>query len=523
MSFLYTSVVRDAVKTQVKVGNKFMSLPKGKEEGNLAVPRFTLLSSEYPTDIFSRPGTHESKIPKIDYIEHLNLRVAITIASAPVSLVPCERWFEQQDLNDPGNPSVPVQTHYDDTAVANLLTRASNGTQRAIFKTSNFESDPIGKYSAGKPLMPGTHYFYIPLMSTVFANFGGLYLGDMSNELRLALKVPSTIISSGAGTISNTTIQFAVEGHYLSPLDRVLLRKTYQMHAANCTFLQPHRSSKQMTLACGSDQNFIDLSDVRGVISHHMILVRQTGLTNTNNSRARYLNIGDYNDARMALVDNQGVTITGSIPTRFMRQHMSTQFDSDWVSQKPAYFLQYCHNINQALSGTVRGGRYFYPQSGDRIQLTLPPAAVSEVQTVTFSGTPATAGFYRFRFRGEESAYLLGNASVGAMKAAFEAMRGADAANLTVTFSAVASAGTSLTATFSDPQGILEGDVLEIVAGDLFGVSSSTVRSTAGVIGLPASGSYEVTVYSYQIRHAEFTGNLLYSKDISVNPPAHPQ
>jgi hypothetical protein len=523
MSFQYTSVVRDAVKTGVKVGNKFLSLPEGKESGNLAVPRLSWLSSDYPTDIFSRPGSHESKIPKIDLIEHLVIRAALTISTAPVTLVPSERWFEQQDLNDPGNPSVPIQTHYDDTAQANLLTRATNGTQRAIFKTSNIESDTIGKYAPGKPLMPGTHYFYIPLMSTIFANFGGLYLGDMVNELRLVLKVPSTIIASGSGTISNAVIQFGVEGHILNNLDRVLLRKQYQLNAANCLFLQPHRSSKQMTLTCGSDQNYIDLNDVRGVISHHMILVRPSGSTNANNGRARFYNLGDYSDARISLVDNQGTSITGSIPTRYMRQHMSTQFDCDWVSQKPVYLLQYCHNINEAFSGKVRGGRYFFPQSGDRIQLTLPAAATSEVQTVTFSATPASAGFYRFRFRGEESAYLVGNASIGAMKTAFEAMRGVDAANLTVTFSAIASAGSSLTATFNDPQGILEGDLFEIVAGDAFAASASTVRTTAGIVGLPATGAYEVTVFSYQVRMAEFTGNLLYSKDMMVAPPSHTQ
>ncbi|MDR3574553.1 MAG: hypothetical protein P4L50_11865, partial [Anaerolineaceae bacterium] len=201
----------------------------------------------------------------------------------------------------------------------------------------------------------------------------------------------------------------------------------------------------------------------------------------------------------------------------------STQFDNDWVSTKPVYFLQYCENINASINGIVKGGRYFFPQSGDRIQLVLPPAATQEQQTVTFSAAPAAAGFYKIRFRGEESATLVGNATTAQMKAAFEAMRGVAARNLTVSFSAVASAGTSVVATFTDPEGCLDGDLIDFVCYDGFGASSSTARTVAGLPGLPASDTYQVDVYSYQLRNAVFDGRLLYSADTVVAAPAHPQ
>lgn len=523
MSHTYTSVKANVVATKVKVGSKFQSVPEGTQNVQLFVPRVSWLSSEYPTDLFSRPGTYESKIPKIDNAEHLTLRVALTIAGSSVTLVECERWFEQMDLIDPSNPSQPVQTHYDDTAAANLMTRASAGTQRAIFKTSNVEQETIGKYGPAKVIMPGTYYFYIPVMSSVFSNFNGMFLGDMPNELRLSLRVPSTIIASGAGTISSAIIQFGVEGHILNDTDRAIYRNRYQTSSAQAPFLQPHRTTKQVVLACGSDQNFIDLNDVRGVISHHMILIRPVGPTNVSDGRSRYYNIGDAADARIQLVDNQGTSITGSLPSRFMRQHLSTQFDNDWVSTKPVYLLQYCENINRAINGVAKGGRYFFPQSGDRIQFTLPPASTPEQQTVTFSAAPAAAGFYRLRFRGEESATLVGNATPAAMKAAFEAMRGVAARGLTVTFSAAASAGTSLVATISDPEGVLDGDVIEFICYDGFAASSSTARTVAGIPGLPASGTYQVDIYSYQMRTAVFSGTMLYSMDALVAPPSFAQ
>jgi hypothetical protein len=223
-------------------------------------------------------------------------------------------------------------------------------------------------------------------------------------------------------------------------------------------------------------------------------------------------------------VNSQNYSITGSLPTRFLRQHGSAEqgFDNDFASTKPCYLVTYCDSVLEALNGRVKGGRHFANNHGDRLRLTLPTAPVSEVQTVTFSTTPAAAGFYRLQFRGEESATLLGNASTATMAAAFQAMRGVAANNITVVFSAVASAGTSLTATLTDPQGVLDGDMIDILPFDAFAASASTVRTTAGIPGL-ATGTYQVDVYSYMYRTANFTGTQLSSAPLVVPAPSHQQ
>ena len=65
-----------------------------------------------------------------------------------------------------------------------------------------------------------------------------------------------------------------------------------------------------------------------------------------------------------------------------------------------------------------------------------------------------------------------------------------------------------------DPEGTLTGDLVEVIAGDAFAASSVTTRTTAGVPGLAATGSYQVDVYSYVVREAVFNGTALRSEDV---------
>jgi len=508
-----------------KVGNRVQTLPANRAAGQLCVPRVSWLTSQYPNDFLTNKlgQTISSIIPKVDNMEDLDLRIALTIAGGSLTMPACELWFDQQDLYDPNNgSSQPVQTQYDMTALANLFCQTHDSQQRAFFKTSGIESRDTGKYGASMALPPGTHYFYMPLL-TFFRNYGGVFLQDMKDELRLDLKVSSVVPISGAGSIASCKIEFGISGHLLTEADRSEFRRRYFTSASECYFLHPHRSSKQVTLTCGSSENFIDLNDVRGVVSHQLILVRPLGATNANNGKMFWYNIGDAADARIELMDIQGYSITGTLPTRFMRQHQSTQFPNDWISHKPAYIISYCHSVNEALKGEINGGRVFSAQSGDRLRFVLPAAATQEVQTFTQSGTPAAGGWYRFRFRGEESSILVGSANAAAMKAAFEAMRGVAAKNLTVAFSAAASAGASFTATFTDPEGTLDGDLVEVIPGDAFAASSSTARTIAAIPGLPASGTYQVDVFSYVYRTANFSGLAFNSKDLVVQPPRHVQ
>ena len=405
-----------------------------------------------------------------------------------------------------------LQNQFDDSIQANLLNKCSVGRERAIFKTANMESQTNGKYGLAKPLPVGTHTFYIPLLSSIFASFDGVYLEKMEGELSLGLTTPSTIIASGAGQISST-ISFVVEGSQLNDFDRKIYLDRYKLYSVESQYVQPYRSEfLNKTLTAGAANDF-KLDAINGLCSHQMIMVRPTGAygNNTNFASWQLLNLGDSNGASMDLISSSGESrIGGARKTRFMRQHVGIDhMDNDWWSVKPAYHLVYTDSIAGALAGKVDGARFFRATDGDLLRIHLPAAPVSEVQTVTFSSAPAAAGYYAFTYRGETSAFLLGNSSVAVMKATLEAMKCFSSRYVKVTCSAVASAGTSFTITFdADPEGELAGDLVQVVAHDGIAASSSTARTVAAVPGVN-SGVYDVVVYSYCYNVASFNGRKL--------------
>ena len=98
------------------------------------------------------------------------------------------------------------------------------------------------------------------------------------------------------------------------------------------------------------------------------------------------------------------------------------------------------------------------------------------------------------------------------MKATIENMKSFSSKFVTVVCSSVASAGTSFTVTFTDPEGTLvEGDLLEVMTHDGLACSVSTTRTVAGLPGL-TTGTYDIFVYSYVYQIAGYTGKKLVSQ-----------
>ena len=450
MSILYSSVSQSMAKTANvrRIGgvNKSQALPAGQHASQVYLGTYRALNSTYPANMFSSAQKVTSLVPKIDKINHMLFKVEHAVATAPVVLSHANYWFRQIDLRDSASGRI-IQTQYDDTAQANMLNRLSAGREKAVMKTSNIESAAIGKYGLTRELPVGVHTFYVPVLASVFENWGGLYLNDLEGDLAIDITTPSTIIASGAGTIT-TTITFMIEGADLSEADQKFYRDLYARHAAECQFLQPIRTEfYSKVLTAGSSNNYLPLNNVDGLCAYQMLMVRPTGTAGVNAGFAQWklLNLGDYNGAAIDLVSSSGQSIWGkgaAVPTRYIRQHHSVdQMDNDWISQKPVYFLNYSESMNAALAGRINGGYKFSSTDGDQIRLTLPSAPTNEVQTVTFSSVPAATGYYSFRFRGEQSPAILANSSVAVMKATIENMKSFSSKFVTVTCSAIASAG----------------------------------------------------------------------------------
>src|SRR5665647_812624 len=156
-AFQYTAL-RTPVASGLTHNGKQALVQDGQQGAKFSVERTIWLPSTFPTDMFTRPGSYRNEIPNTDYIKHLSMRYAVTI-DAPAVLSPVELWQSQIDIYDPSSPSKPIQTWYDDSMLLNLINRTSPGNQRSMFRTSNIESDPVGKYGTAKVLPAGTHYF----------------------------------------------------------------------------------------------------------------------------------------------------------------------------------------------------------------------------------------------------------------------------------------------------------------------------------------------------------------------------
>jgi hypothetical protein len=96
------------------------------------------------------------------------LRIQHTVSVAPVGLVPVNYWFREMTLSQGAGADL-IQTQYDDSAQANLLTVCTAGREQAIFKSINMESTTSGKYGVTKQLLPGVYTFWVPILSSVFA------------------------------------------------------------------------------------------------------------------------------------------------------------------------------------------------------------------------------------------------------------------------------------------------------------------------------------------------------------------
>ena len=519
MSLFASSIVQKFSKVLSKnpKAGKHLLVPTHQQDGFVYIPTVRSLPSTFSPTMFSSATKHSSDIPSIDFIEHILMRIEIVVATAPVVLTPVDYWFREMALRDSATEGL-VQIHYDDTVHANLLNKCSVGRERAIFKTVNMESSTNGKYGLTNPLPVGRHVFFVPLLASAFSALGGIYLLNLQGNLKIDVTTPSTIIASGSGTITSS-VSFTVEGKQLNESDRKAYMDRYRLTYTSSRYLQPHRSEfLNKTLTAGTSNRF-RLADVDGLCAYQMLLVRPTGSygNNANFASWRLLNVGDSNGASLDLTNSSDQTyIGGARPTRFIRQHQGIDhMDNDWWSVKPAYHLLYTDSIPAALQGAVSGARLFTGTDGDQIVLNLPASPVQEVQTVTFSAAPNAAGFYSFTYKGEQSGQIATSADVSLMKTTLENMKCFASRYITVTCSAAASAGTSFTITFADPEGELTGDLVQVNSHDGIVASASTARTVAGIPGL-ASGDYDVVIYSYLYHEVHYSGTQLTSRKLML-------
>ena len=450
----------------------------------------------------------------ISTLGHMTLKIIVDVAGADAVLAPVPLWFQRCDIRTSTNNEV-VATMYDDSCLFSIMSALKKGQTRALLKNINMDYDDEGYMGTANALAPGRHIFFLPLV-TVFNGYD-LYWKNAKSDLLFDLQPPNTIVSSGSGTVTCGGLQLICEAAELSPSDLAIYENNEKMYVKENIFLDPIRVPfTAQHLTAGSSNNLLDLTPLQGKCAFMVVYIRESGASTVKNTLMKCLNIGDNEGAGFDILDATGNSIYGmgsAIESKLLRnEHSVHHFDSDFLAHKAMYVLPFCTSIPNSYSGKINGFQQF---DGEKLQLqlSLPPAPVKEVHTITSTAAP-DAGFYRFDFRSETSEEIPYNATPAEMSAAFNKMKQAARLNITAEFSGSLSSGTSITATFTTPETAgLNGDPLDIFSNGLSAagspVSSKAVRSVAGTSGL-ATGLYDVTVYGYVFKRASyFNGTLL--------------
>lgn len=526
MSLLNSSITQPVVKTSVsrkvridgREQTRQVVLPAHQAGGSIHFPQRRTLNVDYPNNAFSNNGqkfTCQIRRNDINKISHMKAKIELDVAVAASVVNPITHIFDEIDMRTAGNNQLVCSTT-SDVMLANILSKTSKGRQAAVFKDLNLEWKEAGYLGCTNPLPIGKHTFYLPLyFSGFFENFD-LYLGDSKSDLNFDFHpAQSGIVVSGGGTVTMTNFQFIVENDELTEDDRTAYKNMYSQYLRENRFVDPVLTRQATQTMTAGATTRIDMSNVTGLVSHHLITIKATGSSNVGNTRMRYLNIGDIEGATLDLVDPAQKSLFGAgsaVPVQYLRNSSIDSMDSDWIQNKPMYILSYADNFARSLSGVIDGVRQF-TGARDSIAITLPAAPVAEVQTLTPSAA-VTAGSYRFLFRGQMSAEIAHDASTAVMAATFNAMRVAAADFITATFSQALSAGAAV-ATFVHPQSSgLRGDKLEIVGNGL-GASVATVITTSGTAGL-ASGTYDVSIWSFVFRTGSYVNGSLRSDQLAL-------
>ena len=121
----------------------------------------------------------------------------------------------------------------------------------------------------------------------------------------------------------------------------------------------------------------VDLDSVVGKCAGFVVIVRETGATNTNNKLFEYVDLGDT--AQIDFITNGGKSILGSgvpLDAKYLRDEIwATHFSTNFNSKKNAYFIPFTQDAKNALHGVV-DGYVTLNSSGHKLQIK-PPAVAS--------------------------------------------------------------------------------------------------------------------------------------------------
>jgi hypothetical protein len=308
-------------------------------------------------------------------------------------------------------------------------------------------------------------------------------LQALNNDIIIRFYFHNGIVVSGSGVPSLTDLRvIATESDDNGNLEN----EQYELNLIKnnimaCQFLSPQQVELSTnTLTQGSEFNFT-LKALKGLCSFLTLHVRASGSQASSAATSSFLtnniDLGPNALIDLRLTSGGGLICNGTpVPAdTLLYSQWIKHFASDLPHHQFIYFVPFCRNAQRAIEGQLNNFLKF-DDSEKALYITPDSSApVSEVQTITISGT-AASGSYQFQYKDWVSDTLAYNANTTAMNAALNAVDGRFARNnLSCACSAAATA--SFTVTIS-PVSNSNGNV-EKLDGSLVRVISNNAQICA--------------------------------------------
>lgn len=363
--------------------------------------------------------------------------------------------------------------------------------------------------------------YYLPFISTLWDSADLAYQfqhGDIHIEmLTRDCKV------SGSGTITCNDISVVIQSDLPDAIDSAQERRLAESVILATKIADPMIASFPNVNLQASSITKLKLDNITGDISHLLVLIKDTSVTNASNGLATYKSLGPRGTVDLLTPSSQSILGQGTaIPLQILEDLiLPGSFDNDFIRCTNAIIIPFTKNVRDAMSGDQGQGYYHMSAQAASPQLALQPdaAGTAEVQSLVTDST--AAGKYQLGFRGEFTGVLAHTASVGAVKAALEALssfKNARGVPMTVTVNSTLAASATTTFTIVGDEELDDSDVISFhtAHGDAnSGTTTRTTRMKPGWFATSgASNVYNVTVYGYQFKNVTVSDGSLRITDV---------
>ena len=478
-------------------------------------PRWANITNPTVSPTFFSGGTPISwEVPVAALVgcKHLELRIGVTVANAPVTPAAMPYWFNRIEVKQ--NNGDLLLTLLPQAMEFGMIAGKIDSQLKPLLKNAAYGYTAESMFDRHPQLEVGNHEFELPLIGSWLDQ--NVYIANITGGNLTFVLYPNNSGNLISGTQANFTVnsmRFVFETEALGSEDALDLYSNYSRIPKAYNYLEATEIVFQgQTLTAATKYN-LDLDTIKNrSAAFGLLYITANGATNANNGLRSCISIGD---GTFDVTEADGTSLLGggtAIDAEFLRNEaynfsIFNSYNSSWG--KAPYVIPFCYDIPAALRGSMSGGYMDFGDTKRLLAITPGPAQVNEVQRITLSAQPAS-GFFRLKFGESMTAPLAAATSTANLKVAFDALPAALRFGITATFSAAFSAGTTVDVTLTQTNGelltpdqrvqVMDSSLLTAGSAQVSATTSIQTRGNEGFI----SGTYDIRfiVFCYSRLHS---------------------